>query len=303
MATILLGTDDGIRVLGASGGAQLPGRLVASVAQGPDGVWALVGPDELWRAADGDGWRHVATAAGPQPACLDAGGGQVLVGTAEAHLERLDGGQFRRVGAFDAVEGRDAWYTPWGGPPAVRWIARAADGALLVNVHVGGILRSADEGATWTATIDLHADVHQVTGDPGDPARVLAATARGLADSADAGRTWRFASAGMHASYCRAVALAGDTVLVSCSTGPGARQAALYRRPLADPDAPFERCREGLPAWFAGNLDSGCVAAAGPLVALGCGNGEAFRSEDGGRTWQRVADPGAPVRSVLVTPG
>ena len=301
MATIMLGTDDGIQVLGPTPASHLSGKRVSALAQGVGGVWAVAGPGELLRALDGD-WEQVAASSGGQRiTCLNASGGQVVAGTAEAHLLWLDGAELRRVEAFDAAEGRDTWYTPWGGPPDVRSIARAADGTLLVNVHVGGILRSSDGGVTWAPTIDIDADVHEVTANPHDPAHVLAATALGLAESVDGGRTWRFGSNGMHASYCRAVALAGDTALVSCSTGPGGGRAALYARPLAaGPDAPWERCRDGLPEWFAGNLDTACVRAAGPLVALGTGDGDAYRSEDAGVTWRRVAAGGPPVRCLLL---
>ena len=53
---------------------------------------------------------------------------------------------------------------------AVGWtsavFSMASDGTdLYVSVHVGGILRSAD-GVSWSPTIDLHDDVHQVTVSP-----------------------------------------------------------------------------------------------------------------------------------------
>jgi hypothetical protein len=102
----------------------------------------------------------------------------------------------------------------------------------------------------------------------------------------------------MHAGYCRAVALAGDTVVVSCSTGPGGGRAGLYRRPLDVPaGAPFERCRDGLPEWFQGNVDTACVDAAGSTVAFGTGTGEVYASGDAGATWERVA-AGLPAERV-----
>jgi len=57
--------------------------------------------------------------------------------TEEAHLLRLDGDRVARVESFDAMDGREAWYTPWGDPADVRSISVARDGALHVNVHVG----------------------------------------------------------------------------------------------------------------------------------------------------------------------
>ena len=37
----------------------------------------------------------------------------------------------------------------------MRTIAAGAEGELYVNVHVGGILRSDDDGASWRPTIDI----------------------------------------------------------------------------------------------------------------------------------------------------
>jgi hypothetical protein len=279
----------------------LEGRRISALARGAGTVWAVADGDELWRAGDdGDGcWERVASSGGLRMACLDAAGGRLVAGTAEAHLLRLDGAELRRVESFDDVEGRDDWYTPWGGPPDVRSITTAADGTVFVNVHVGGIVRSSDGG--WAPTIDIHADVHEVITDPDDPRHVLAATAHGLAESADAGRTWRYGTAGMHACYCRALALAKDTVLVSCSTGPDGGRAVLYaRRLVADPHAPFERCRDGLPEWFAGNLDTACVRAAGATVAVATAGGDVYGSEDAGAAWERLAEGMPPVRCVLL---
>jgi hypothetical protein len=302
MPTILVGTDDGIRAAGEGGEARFRGRAVDAVASGDGAVWAVVDGHEVWRADRAGEGRPAAPPGRRQPKRLPfASGGAVLAGTAEAHLLRLEAGELRPLESFDQVEGRDGWYTPWGGPPDVRSLAVGADGALWVNVHVGGIPASRDGGRTWRPTIDVDADVHQVASHPDDPGRVLAATARGLAESADAGETWAYLTDGMHASYCRAVALAGGTVVVSCSTGPRGGRAGLYRRPLDAPvGTPFERCRDGLPEWFQGNVDTACVDAAGSTVAFGTGTGEVYASGDAGATWERVAAGLPPVRCLLL---
>jgi photosystem II stability/assembly factor-like uncharacterized protein len=303
MPTILLGTEDGIHTAGdGQAPRRLPGRAVEALTTAADGaLWALADGRELWRH-DGDGeGRAAASSPGPLLRCLAVAGGTVLAGTAVAHLLRLDAGELRPVEPFDRVEGRDGWYTPWGGPPDVRSVAVGADGALWVNVHVGGIPTSPDGGRTWRPTIEVDADVHQVLAHPHDPGRVLAATARGLADSADAGGSWTYLTEGLHARYCRAVALAGDTVVVSCSTGPRGGRATLYRRPLDAPAAtPFERCRDGLPEWFPANIDTACVDASGSAVAFGTAAGEVFASADAGVTWERVAAGLPPVRCLLL---
>src|SRR5207249_79401 len=145
------------------------------------------------------------------------------------------------------------------------------DGSLYANVHVGGIVRSTDGGAAWEPTIDIHADVHQVLTDF-ESGLVLAACARGLALSADGGASWRYETEGLPATYSRAVAVAGDTVVVSASTGPRGHRSALYRRALAEP-APFEKCTVGLPEWFDANIDTSCVVGSGTFIAFGSADG------------------------------
>jgi hypothetical protein len=297
MTTVVVGTASGLHELGSRPSLALEGHDVTAAAAGDGDVWALLDGRALLQRADDGAWQQVAVVDGPPATCLHPPGDGLLVGTAEAHLLALADGRLERVAAFDAAPGRAAWYTPWGGPPDTRSISGDA-GAVYVNVHVGGILRSTDGGATWRPTIDIDADVHQVLIDPGS-GRLLAATAGGLATSADRGETWAVATAGLHAPYQRAVAVAEGMVLASASTGPSGRQAALYRRPLVG-DAPFERCRAGLPEWFEANIDTGCLAAAGPVAAFGTAGGEVYLSEDGGLSWRRLAADLPPVRCLLL---
>src|SRR5262249_62093256 len=99
--------------------------------------------------------------------------------------------------------------------------------------------------------------------------------------SRDGGVTWEWQNDGLHAPYCRAVALANDTVLLSASSGHHGRRAAVYRRPL-DGGPPFERCHVGPPEWFSDNVDTGCLVALGSTVAIGTEDGCVFLSLDGG---------------------
>jgi hypothetical protein len=270
---------------------------VTAIAGGSGSLWALVADREVWRS-DGDGWRPVGDLGDLRARCVLPVDRDALVGTSEAHLFRVAGDSLEPVAAFDQAPGRDDWYTPWGGPPDTRSLARGGDGTLYANVHVGGILRSSDGGERWEPTIDIDADVHQVVAHPGHPSVVLAACARGLAGSEDDGTTWVVETGGLHATYCRAVAVAADTVLVSASTGPFSSEAAVYRVPFPGPPR-FERCTEGLPEWFGSNIDSHCLAAGGSVAVIGTEDGTVFRSEDEGRTWALAAEGLAPVRAVL----
>ena len=274
--TVVVGTATGLHRVGGGvgGGTALAPEPVTAI----DGEWVVTGGHTLWRGPE-----RVAELDGPAATCVLATADGVFVGTEEARLLRFVDGVVEQVVSFDEAEGRDRWYTPWGGPPDVRSLSAGDDGSVYVNVHVGGILRSTDGGRAWHPTIDVDSDVHQVVAADGV---VLAATAYGLARSTDGGANWEFLTDGLHATYSRAVTAAGRAVLVSASRGPGGQDSAVYR--LAD--GGFERCRDGLPEWFAGNVDTACLAACDQTVAVGTGDGSVFVSTDGGGRWDRVAD-------------
>jgi hypothetical protein len=223
----------------------------------------------------------------------------LLIGTARAHLLRLEQDRLVPVPAFDEAEGREAWYTPWGAPAEVRSISAGVEGAIYVNVHVGGVLRSTDEGLGWRPTLDIEDDVHQVLAHPARPGAVLVAAAAGFGRSADGGVTWRWENDGLHDHYCRALAVADDIVLVSASTGHRGRQAAVYRRRL-DGGERFERCRAGLPEWFSDNVDTGCLVARGGTVVIGTEDGAVFRSRDAGLSWDLAAKDLGGVRAIAL---
>lgn len=289
MTTVLAATADGL--WSSDGSRSLAGHDVVDL----DAGWVIVDGNSLWR----DGQERVKLA-GPPATCVAVAGDTLLIGTQEAHLLQVrgDGDRAARLESFETAEGRDGWYTPWGGPPDTRSLAVAPDGTVYVNVHVGGILRAANGG--WVPTIDVDADVHEVlaVGDDG----VLAATAYGLARSHDRGSTWSFSTAGLHGEYCRAVAVAGDWLLLSASTGPSTDRAAVYRRRLDAPDdVPFERCTSGLPDWFAGNVNTGQLAAGSGSVAAVVGDGDLYLSQDGGAAWERAATGLATVRRLRLT--
>ena len=283
---LLIGTRDGLRT---SDGALLGlgGRSIRALAGRPDDAWMVVDGREVWRLQDGR--LTLAAAAGtpddPALTCAVPTTTSVLLGSDGAYLRDLDGPALRPVAGFDEAEGRERWFTPWGGPPATRSMAIDDEGGLYANVHVGGVLRSDDDAETWQATsLDIRADAHQVIAPEGHDGLLLAATSRGLAISHDRGDSWDMDARGLHATYARAVALSGSTILLSVARGPGGQDAALYRRPL-DGDEPFDRCRDGLPDHFDGNIDSHTLVADGPLAAFAGPDGAIYCSADSGLSW------------------
>ena len=279
----VVGTENGL--VGSDGGPWLVGREVTALAPDVNGWLVLVEGSEVFRV-HGDEVDSLGTVVEETGRCLQPVSGAVLVGTAQARVAMIRDGAVTMLRSFDEAEGREAWYTPWGGPPDTRSLSAGPGGALFANVHVGGILRAETPEGVWAPTIDIDADVHQVLTDALDPGHVVAATARGLAESRDGGGTWRFTTDGLHAPYARAVALDGDRLYLSASTGPRGGRAGVYRREPGS--VAFEKCRGRLPEWFGGNVDSHRLAAAGGSSLFGTEDGNVFLSEDGGDFWRKV---------------
>ena len=299
---ILVGTVGGLWNLDRDGRSSTSeahaGRTVNALAREGPRTWALVDGKSLC-VSEGEGaWTTVVSIDGPPATCLAPTPVGLLIGTEEAHLWRLEGERLTAVASFETVQDRETWYTPWGDPADVRSIAAGPD-AIHVNVHVGGVVRSRDGERSWSPTVDIETDVHQVIVQPDRPERVLVAAYDGLGISHDGGDTWAFVTEGMHAHYCRAVAIAGDVLLISASTGPGGKRSALYRRGLESSAEP-ERCRAGLPTWFDDNIDTGCLSASGRVVVAGTEDGRVFRSLDAGERWDLIAQGLPAVRCVVV---
>jgi len=272
--------------------------LVTTVAMdGQGGVLVIVGGNSLRRRSAGGRWTTVGTSQ-YELACCTALGDDILAGTSDARVLRLTAsGSFEQLDGFDSVAGRDTWYAGTAvvdgrvvGPPlGIRSMAATSDhSTLLANVHVGGIPRSTDGGVTWTPTIDVECDVHQVCAHPARPELVAAAAAVGLCVSRDGGATWSTESEGMHAPHCSAVAFSGDDVLISAASDQFASQGAIYRRPISGSE-PLRPPGGGLPRWLDGIVDTGNIAANGSTVAVVDRAGNLYLSEDGAATWAKVA--------------
>jgi hypothetical protein len=243
-------------------------------------------PDEWWAVGDRGVW-HSGELVTPAPPgvifnCVRPTGDTVWIGADRARLFRLEGGELLEDRAFTDAPGREDWYTPWGGPPDVRSMSIDRNGDLYVNVHVGGIVRYGGDGPV--PTLDIDADVHQVTAHPDRSGVVLAACARGLAQSEN-GHDFRFRTEGLSHLYCRAVAVHDESILLSSSRGPGGGDARVW----------FGRIGGGgfapamdLPA-FAGNIDSHCVLAGPDGYFVGHRN-SVWGSNEAAGGWRRLVE-------------
>ena len=195
---MLVGTGGGLWMLAgdtATAIEPLAGRAVTALARERDTEWAIVDGTSLWQSQHG-AWTQCAAIAGPPATVVASTPVGVVVGTEQAHLLRLAGDRLVPIDSFETTEGRGAWYTPWGDPADVRSIGVGGDGAIHVNVHVGGVARSRDGGTSWTPTMDIENDVHQVLAHPARPEIVLVASAEGFGLSRDGGDSWQLSTTG-----------------------------------------------------------------------------------------------------------
>lgn len=299
--SVLVTTDDGYHIFSSSGKhfTSLEGHRVEGFTPGPGGTWlAVIDSNEIWsHGADGE-WTPLAKSEANLTAVV-AAADAVFAGTRDARVLRLaSSGALEPLSAFDTTAGRDEWHAV--GPPlSVRTMTATADGGVvLVNVHVGGIPRTSDGGASWQPTIDVDDDVHQVLAHPTRPEIVVAAASVGLCRSRDGGATWSSTTEGMAMSYARGVAIVGDDVAVTVSDGPWSERAAIYRASVDG--GPVARVTGGLPEHLHGNIDSRCIASDGKVVALADGAGDVWRSAEGFEGFERIAEGLAGVTGVAV---
>ena len=299
-STVLTATwGDGVFVIsGENRHHELAGHPVHALApDGHGGALAIVSGHSLRRRTSDGHWMTIATGEF-QLACCAAVGDLIYVGTDDARVLRVSGGSVEQLRGFDDVAGRDEWFAGSAvingqrvGPPlGIRSMTATVDGrVLLANVHVGGIPRSTDGGATWHPTIDIFTDVHEVCAHPTEPHIAIAAAGAGFCISEDGGSTWTVEQDGLHAAHCTAVAFLGDDVLVAASTDHFATHGAVYRRPL-NARQPFVPVGGGLPRWIDGIADTRCIATRSSAAAVADRAGNLYVSTDAGRTWLRRVD-------------
>jgi hypothetical protein len=285
---LLVGTTTGVFRLNGDPKPLIEGTRINHLAVDAGHWWAVDGKGRIHR----DGEVVSAMPEGAIPLCIQPTPETTWIGANEARLFALEHDEITEDEFFSGAPGRDSWYTPWGAPADVRSMTVDADHTLYINVHVGGVLRYDNTGVV--PTLDIDTDVHQVAAHPTQKGAVFAATAHGLAQSHN-GHDFVFRTDGLHATYCRAVLVLDNDVLVSASTGPGTNQGRLYKGDLWE--GPFVPVANGLPEWFGENLNTHCVVAKEDSVFVGVGD-TVWRSDDSGDTWT-VATGGLPTVTCL----
>src|SRR5438067_2448876 len=228
---LLIGTGQGLQNLD-SGEQLIHGMAVTALAPGTEGWYALLDRRFVVLVHEDRG------DAGPVAELPEPDGqslavlpdATVVVGRTGARLTTIGlRGEVGDVSAFEAVPGRDGWENPANPTPDTRTMA-VGPKRWWVNVHVGGVWWSDDDGGTWHGAVEPEADVHEVR--TGTDGRVAVAAAVGFGWSEDDGESWSWTTDGLHGHYLRAVALDTDTAFVSASDGPFTKRGAVYRSRL-----------------------------------------------------------------------
>jgi photosystem II stability/assembly factor-like uncharacterized protein len=264
------------------------------VAEGPDiDVVVVDGGDILLLSSDGER-RLPSGIAEPVESVLITAGNPValLLGTEGArlyHFTEADG-QAQPVTAFDQLPCRDGWYTPWGGPPAVRSLAATTDGWVYADIHVGSIMRSSDGGETWEpVTPTLNEDVHQVATCPAAPDRVYANTARAVYISEDRGSSWLPRARDLDERYGRAIAVhpsIPDCILATVSDGPHGDDVHGQLYVSHDAGRNWRHLKNGFPASTRLNINTFQVTFSAEGTAWAAVGNSLYRGLDDATRWE-----------------
>jgi hypothetical protein len=216
---------------------------------------------------------------------------RLLIGTEPPNLYEFSGdGPAVRNESFSQLECRNGWHTPWGGPAAVRSLAKTPDGSVYADIHVGSIMRSADNGVTWEPVVpELHEDVHQVATCPAAPEHVYADTAAAVYISHDRGNTWIHCSEDMNNRYGRAIVVHPSDpacILATVSDGPHGENVhgELWR--TDDGGAHWEHITGRFPGSTTGNIDTFHIAFNREGIAWAIVDRQLFTGYDKASRWE-----------------
>jgi len=216
----------------------------------------------------------------------------MIIGTEPPQIYRWNATDDRpaRMDSFDQLECRKDWFTPWGGPPAVRSMALAGKNTVYADIHVGSIMRSFDLGLTWEpADSTLHHDVHQVNTTPADPNRVYANTADAVWVSTGRGDSWQHCPFPHKVAYGRALAIHPkdpDCLLASASKGPHGDdvRGRLFRS--GDAGRRWDHVTNGFPDYTEDNINTHRITFDANGTAWAADENKLYKSSDRGESWK-----------------
>lgn len=255
--------------------------------------------DRIWQIEPGPAEQPDRVYAGSQPSAL---------------FVSDDGGvSYQMVESLWDHPHREHWGAGFGGQAIHTVLPHPTDpDSLLVAMSAGGVYRSIDGGATWTASNtgisarflpdpwpEYGQCVHKVARDAVDPARLYAQNHFGVYRSDNGGESWRSIADGLPSDFGFPIAAHSSRSGVIYNFplqadgerfAPGKR-CAVYRS--ADAGKSWEALTAGLPTepYYPSVLrDALCVRVGDPGgVYFGSRSGEVYGSHDDGDSWFPIA--------------
>lgn len=308
---LLVGTDAGVFRVDGSGSPNetdgLGGRCVRAIRQANGSVFA--GSEQgVYRSKDGGrSWRLSGVegqivwdlAAAPD-------GRTIYAGTQPAALYRSrDGGEtWTELEAMKQVPGSERWCvprSPLGARARTIVLDPSQPARFWVGLEVGGVLATADDGASWSCTLPGgDPDIHVMVGDPARADVLFATTGFGRPDddpqpmeqriaglfgSRDGGRTWRYLWEHLQPRYTRPMCVdprPPHAVTVGCAPSafsshrdPGGARSMLYQS--ADGGETWRSLGDADHSPSAANILAVAPADASGSVVVGTDTGEVWR--------------------------
>jgi len=167
---------------------------------------------------------------------------------------------------------------------------------LLAGIVEGDLLRSSDGGDTWALSEAEESDIHALAVQPAKPDFWLAAGQDGLYFSEDAGHTW--AEVDDVFGYCSALVIMSSglclVAVAPCPPGHWVENVATTLYQLTIEAGQWQITEYSFSDYIITlAVDQGTIYA-------GAQSGRVYLSEDGGQSWQQIADLAAGVNQLWI---
>lgn len=204
------------------------------------------------------------------------------------------------------IASMNEWHSPWGPADLNSIVFNPRDRRqIYVGIEVGGVMKSNDEGATWTeVSSGLHKDVHCLAVNYYNPKIIFAATGGGIYRTVSAGELWVDIGNKIDLKYAVSVAIhpaKPNITYLAIAMGPPGNQALLYRSD--DYGETWDLMHNGLPYPMLKGVRRRALIVnpeAPAEVYVGTSDGIVFYSSNEGMKWESVANANNTINALAL---